>query len=72
MAGRKNGADIFVAKHSFSCEIDGQPLVVNRGERVRQGHPLLRTQAAFFEPVDTSVQYDVEQATAAPGEKRER
>lgn len=45
-------------------------MFVNAGERVRAGHSLLREQGSFFEPVDTTVQYDVEQATAAPGERR--
>lgn len=70
---RRQDPEIFVAKVSFSCELDGAPIVVNKGERVRTGHPLLRSQGGFFEPVDSSVHYDlpdVEQATAAPGEKR--
>lgn len=67
---RTKSPEIYVAKHSFSCEIDGEQLFVNAGERVRSGHPLLRSQKDYFEPVDTTVHYDVEQATAAPGEKR--
>lgn len=73
MARRKSESDIYVATASFACEIDGDKLFINKGERVRAGHPLLKAQGGFFEPVDTSVHYDipdVEQATAAPGEKR--
>lgn len=70
MPARKREPDVYVAKHGFACEIDGEELRINEGERVRAGHPLLRSQATHFEPVDTLVHYDVEQATAAPGEKR--
>jgi hypothetical protein len=73
MAGRKRTGDgIYVANTSFSCELNGDKVFVTAGERIREGHPLLRAQPGFFEPVDTSVKYDVEQATAAPGEQRER
>jgi hypothetical protein len=67
---KRSAADIYVAKHSFSCELDGEKLFVTQGERIRAGHPLLRAQGDYFEPVDMTVRYDVEQATAAPGEKR--
>jgi hypothetical protein len=73
MAGRKRESEIFVAKTSFACEVDGERLFINQGERVRSGHPLLKNQGAYFEPADTTVHFDmpdVEQATAAPGEKR--
>jgi hypothetical protein len=67
---RNQTADIYVAKHSFHCEIDGERIYVQAGERVRTGHRLLSTYGDDFEPVDQRVQYDVEQATAAPGERR--
>ena len=61
--------DIFVAKDSFSTTLDGQPVVVQKGvTRVRAGHPLLKGREMFFEPL--IVQYDIERATSAPGEKR--
>lgn len=63
-------SDIQVAKDSFSATIDGVPYAVNKGERVREGHPLLKGREALFEPVDLKVHYDIEQATAAPGERR--
>lgn len=70
MARRRSAAHLYVAKVGFACELDGERIIVNKGERVREGHPILRVQEEFFEPVDTTVHYDVEQATAAPGEKR--
>lgn len=67
---KRQEPDIYVAKNGFACEIDGEEVRVAQGERVRVGHPLLRSHAGFFEPVDAEIHYDVEQATAAPGEKR--
>ena len=72
MARGKSG--IYVATTSFACEIDGYRLNVNTGERVREGHELLRIYGEAFEPLEAGhVHYEVaeiEQATAAPGEKR--
>lgn len=70
MPRKRAEPDIYVATTAFSCELDGEPVVVTAGERIRRGHPLLRKQPDYFEPVDATVQYDVEQATAAPGELR--
>lgn len=67
---RPKQPDLYVARKSFWCELDGVPTCINEGERVRAGHVLLRTQGEHFEPADTHVTYDVEQATAAPGERR--
>jgi hypothetical protein len=61
--------DIYVAKESFATELDGQSVIVQKGTtRVRSGHALLKGRENMFELI--TVQYDVEQATAAPGEKR--
>jgi hypothetical protein len=63
--------DIFVANMSFATEIDGVPVTVHQGKtRVRAGHPLLELNPQYFDPADQGVHFDVEQATAAPGEKR--
>lgn len=60
---------IFVATESFATVIDGEPINVQKGiTRVREGHPLMAGREGFFKELD--VQYDVEQATAAPGELR--
>lgn len=63
-------SNVYVAKRAFWCELDGETLFIKEGERVRDGHKLLQVQGEHFEPVDTGVVYDVEQATAAPGETR--
>jgi hypothetical protein len=67
MAGK-----ILVAKESFTCALpDGTPVTVVKGQtRIREGESLLKDYEENFEPLTT--QYDVEQATAAPGEKRKR
>jgi hypothetical protein len=70
MPRTKSAPEIYIAKHGFACEIDGVPMFINPGERVRKGHELLERCGEYFEPADTHVKYDVEQATAAPGEKR--
>jgi hypothetical protein len=71
MAARTNKPDVYVARESGSAEVDGQVLTFVRGiTRVRAGHSLLKGREHLFEPIDDSVHYDVEQATAAPGEKR--
>lgn len=67
---RTKQPDLYVARQSFWCELDGVMTFIAQGERVRAGHELLRIQGEHFEPADTHIRYDVEQATAAPGEKR--
>lgn len=66
---RKREGRIYTPKDSFIADIDGfpTPLVRNR-DYVREGHELLRRFPDMFEPME--VTYEVEQATAAPGEKR--
>lgn len=63
--------DIFIAKESGSAEIAGQPYNFVKGvTRVRAGHPLLKACPDYFEQADTSIHYDLEKATAGPGEDR--
>lgn len=60
-----------MAKESFSTELDGAPVTVRaRVTTVREGHPLMNGREDLFE--ERQVDFDVEQATAAPGERRER
>lgn len=67
----KNDDSVYVAHTAFVCEIDGERYSVTQGERVRSGHPLVKAQSQYFDRVeDAKVHYDVERATAAPGEKR--
>jgi hypothetical protein len=65
--------DLYVANQSFSTMIDGELYGVAKGDIVRAGHPLLsKNRMQFFEKAKESdyVDFDVEKATAAPGEER--
>lgn len=69
----KSVSGIYVATDSFACEVNGTRYNVSKNERVREGHEILAAQPSYFEPLeDGKVHYDVEQASAAPGEKRAR
>lgn len=60
---------ILVANESFSKRFEGADHHFQSGvTRVREGHPILRGVEHLFKPV--SADYEFEQATAAPGEKR--
>lgn len=65
-------SDVYVCKESAAFEYDGDMVVVSKGyTRIRAGHPILAAHPELFEEI--TVHYDVprvEQATAAPGEKR--
>jgi len=65
-----DSGDIVVAKESgFLTLASGEVVGFKRGvTRFRNTHPAVRQAPQFFEPI--SVHYDVEQATAAPGELR--
>lgn len=70
---KKSGGAIYVATDSGAATVNKTEYVFHKGiTRVREGHPLTTITGfdVFFEPVDDSVHYDVEQATAAPGEER--
>lgn len=62
---------VYIARETGSAEVDGQSLVFIKGvTRVREGHPLLKGREAYFELAEDFVHYDIEAATAAPGERR--
>ncbi len=64
---------VYIARESFAAEVEGVPVVVRKGiTRVRAGHPLLDGREHLFEPADDRADFEVEQATARPGEKRGR
>lgn len=64
-----NKTDLFVAKEAFTTTLDGVEVTVKQGvTRVRAGHPLLKGREMYFEPL--TVHYDIEDATARPGEAR--
>lgn len=62
---------LFAATESFNVDLDGYPQVVKKGELVREGHELLRRFPHLFEPARARFEFgEVEQMTAAPGERR--
>jgi len=64
-------SDILVANTSFSVEIEGVPHAITQGKtRVRAGHPIALQNPEYFDPAEEHVDFDVEAATKAPGEKR--
>jgi hypothetical protein len=71
----KKRADYYRARHAFGVVYEGAQITVPAGEIVPAGSPLLKQFSAaaveeHFEPVTSFGQWDVEAATAAPGEKR--
>jgi hypothetical protein len=60
--------NVLAAKESFSTDALGFPRSVAEGETFRQGHPITEAHPGAFEP--WKIDNDIEQATAAPGEKR--
>jgi hypothetical protein len=67
---RPRKVDLYMAKESFVAVMDGDQVSVSQGDLVRAGHPLLKGRDDLFKPAEGYVRFDVEQATAAPGESR--
>lgn len=67
----ESGRHIYTPKEAFSAEVDGYPYSFTPGrDLVREGHELLERFPQLFELVD--VRFEVEEASAAPGSKRQR
>ncbi len=62
-------AKVYVANQTIHLSDGDDNIIIQKGERVRAGHPYLKGREAFFD-VAEATQYDVESATAGPGEKR--
>lgn len=66
----KTTTEMLVALDTGTVEIDGTPYQVQRGvTRLRADHPIVRSAPGLFGPLQSSYP-EVEQATAAPGERR--
>ncbi len=73
MAAGQKGGGVLIAIESFAVELrDGSTAMIRKGiTRARQGSEVTAGAfARYWEPIDLHVDYDVEQATAAPGEAR--
>ena len=70
MANKQEQSDqILEATESYAVDVDGVPQIVHAGRtRVTAGHPLHAAKPEAWKPIEVS--RSVEQATAAPGEKR--
>jgi hypothetical protein len=66
--------EYYKAKEGFVTQFKGEQISVAAGELVIAGHPLLKGRAELFEPASSLGRFterpEVEEATAAPGEKR--
>lgn len=71
LRGEGDPNDIMVAIESGSAMVDGVELVFNKDTtRLARSHPLVRSQPHHFAEAEEGLSYEVESATAAPGEKR--
>ena len=68
---KRSTNDVLIAKLTGIVNLDGERYPIRAGiTRVRAGHALARAHPELFDPADVGIHYDVEQATAAPGEAR--
>lgn len=74
MAGRKAGDGLYVARQAFATQLDGVTVVIQPGQVVDAGDPILKGREALFDDFAPKIRtypgQRIEQATAAPGEKR--
>ena len=66
-------SDFVIAKTSFATDYNGIPVTITKGDILRSTNAIVRQCPENFEPVGERVRLggvEVEQATAAPGEKR--
>jgi HK97 family phage major capsid protein len=50
--GSLMAAKVLQAKSGFTCEVDGQPLIVRTGEPMAAGHPVVKGREGLFETVE--------------------
>jgi hypothetical protein len=67
----KKKVEMYIAKEPFVTQFEGEQISVGHNDLVRAGHPLLKGREDLFKPAEGYIRFDVEQATAAPGEKRD-
>jgi hypothetical protein len=69
-----SGGRVFVARTSFAAFIDGRTVLVQPGQLVDADDPILKGRENLFNEFEPNTRSystaKVEQATAAPGEKR--
>lgn len=76
MPGRRAnaaGGELFAARTAFAASLDGETVIIQPGQVVDANDPILKGRSELFEPFAPKIRKysgQVEQATAAPGEKR--
>lgn len=68
-----SGGRLFVARHAFAAQVGAETIIIQPGQVVDANDPVLKGREELFEDFAPKIrQYkgQVEQATAAPGEKR--
>jgi hypothetical protein len=68
----KTTDSILIVKEAFVTEVDGERLEFSKGDPIEAVHPAVKANPHLFGPVvfRHPVKGNIEQATAAPGEKR--
>ena len=63
---------LLVAADSFVLNLDGREIAFKKGDLIEAEHPVVKKHPDLFEPIllRYPIEDRVEQATAAPGEKR--
>ncbi len=69
------GPKLFAARRAFATTLNGETLIIQPGQVVDENDPILKGRAELFEDFAPKIrqykgQRGIEQATAAPGEKR--
>jgi hypothetical protein len=69
---REKTTEFVQAKEAATGSVDGEPFVLTPNELFAADHPIVRAYPDFFKPLEDPHRQrpEVEQATAAPGEKR--
>jgi len=73
-AKKKGGGQVYVAKESGHVDLDGREYAFHAGRTRVDADSVLAKMSnfdLFFEPADEHLSYVTEQATAAPGERRD-
>jgi len=63
---------VLLALEAFECEVNGERLRFSKGDPIEADHPAVKHNPHLFGPLifKHPLRAKVEQATAAPGEKR--
>lgn len=69
---------IYIAIETFHASVNGVNATIRKGDLAQEDSPIRKAYSAYFAPVEDRIAFKaaddkpVEQATAAPGERRHR